>query len=137
MKASEESIDKHIEEIMSDGAIERVPSQKFTAQVMMQVSELALQQTKVAERKKQIILGGLGFLSLGVIATTIIYLWKNGLIHQVINQVANFTLPILSQLPLEVSPWFVVGVALHLLLLRGVMAFYLVNKQRKAHVRIT
>lgn len=136
MKASEESIDKRIEKIMSEGAIEQAPSQKFTAQVMVQVSEIALEQAKAVERRKQILLGTLGFIALGVIATTLFFLWSNGFIHPIINQVSNFILTVFSKLPLTISPWFVGGVVLHLMLFRGVMAIYLVNKQRKILVRI-
>lgn len=136
MKASEESIDKRIEKIMSEGAIEQAPSQKFTSQVMVQVSEIALEQTKAAERRKQILLGTLGFIALGVIATTLFFLWSNGFIHPIINQVSNFILTVFSKLPLTISPWLVGGVVLHLMLFRGVMAIYLVNKQRKILVRI-
>lgn len=137
MKASEENIDNRIKNIMREGAIEHVPTHTFTTNVMAQVSELALAQSKAKDKKKQIFFGGLGFLALGLVTTTLLFLWQSGVVQPILSQVWSIAMSLFSKLPVTISPWFVGGLALHLIFFRGVMAFYLVNKHRKAHVRMS
>lgn len=134
MKASEENIDNKIKNILSDGALETVGT-RFTSNVMLKVNAIALQKARIKHIRKQVLLGILGFVALGTISTTLFLLWQQGVITPIINHLIGFVKPLISTLPFGISPWFLIAGLVHLLLFRGIMAFYVVNKHRKVHIR--
>jgi len=134
MKASEENIDNKIKNILSQGAVEATPTAHFTSNVMYKVNELALQKSRKQHVRKQVILGMLGFIALAIVSIGLFMLWQQGLITPIVSQVVGFVKPLISKLPFGMSPWFLIAGLVHLLLFRGIMAFYVVNKHRKVHI---
>jgi len=130
MMNEEEKFDELLKSALVEEELPSPPSTDYTAMVMQQVG---LHNAYSARRRKQVVLSVLGFGSITVIAVFLVTAWKKGWLSLAAESVSNLLAPVLNILPFNLPPSAILLVVLHFILIRMLLAIYLLKRTQSSN----